>query len=213
MAWQQRTWPAFSWPYAFYVMDKAYVDFEALFTFHQVKSFWVSRPKGNMRFATIKQMEITDSKSRILEGSHIRLYKSSRLYPDNMRFIRVYDQDNDDIIEFISNNFEVGSWKYLPCTVTDGTSSLLQVDKVERHHENPLGVFGKCGQSTPLGGDYSLPYGGKDKSRLQKPSFNHRGGNFDPYLRHGKDWPANLDNQAGRSNHFKPKCQRTHFIW
>ena len=38
----------------------------------------------------------------------------------------------------------------MPCTVTDGTSSLLQVDKVERHHENPLGVFGKCGQSTPL---------------------------------------------------------------
>ena len=90
-------------------MDKAYVDFEALFTFHQVKSFWVSRPKGNMRFATLKQMEITDSKSRILEGSHIRLYKSSRLYPDNMRFIRVYDQDNDDIIELISNNFEVGA--------------------------------------------------------------------------------------------------------
>ena len=98
-------------PYAFYVMDKAYVDFKALFTFHQAKSFWVSRPKGNMRFGTIKQMEITDSKSRILEDSQIRLtgYKSSRLYPDNMRFIRVYDPDNDDIIDLISNNFEVGA--------------------------------------------------------------------------------------------------------
>ena len=64
-----------------------------------------------MRFATIKQMEITDSRSRILEDSHIRLtgYKSSRLYPDNMRFIRVYDSDNDDIIDLISNNFEVGA--------------------------------------------------------------------------------------------------------
>ena len=98
-------------PYAFYVMDKAYVDFKALFTFHQAKSFWVSRPKGSMRFATIKQMEITDSRSRILEDSRIRLtgYKSSRLYPDNMRLIRVYDPDNDDIIDLISNNFEVGA--------------------------------------------------------------------------------------------------------
>ena len=64
-----------------------------------------------MRFATIKQMEITNSKSRILEDSHIRFtsYKSSRLYPDNMRLIRVYDPDNDDIIDLISNNFEVGA--------------------------------------------------------------------------------------------------------
>ena len=64
-----------------------------------------------MRFATIKQMEITDSSSRILEDSRIRLtgYKSSRLYPDNMRLIRVYDPDNDDIIDLISNNFEVGA--------------------------------------------------------------------------------------------------------
>ena len=52
-------------PYAFYVMDKAYVDFKALFTFHQAKSFWVSRPKGNMRSVTLKQMEIPDEKSRI----------------------------------------------------------------------------------------------------------------------------------------------------
>ena len=67
-----------------------------------------------------------------------------------------------------------------------GHRGLLQVDKAEHHRESPLGVFGKRGQSTPLGGDYSLPYGGKNKSRLQKPLFNHRGGNFDPYLRHGK---------------------------
>ena len=32
-------------PYAFYVMDKAYVDFKALFRFHQAQAFWVSRPK------------------------------------------------------------------------------------------------------------------------------------------------------------------------
>ena len=114
------------------------MDFKALFTFHQAKSFWVSRPKGNMRFATIKQMEITDSKSRILEDSHIRLtgYKSSRLYPDNMRFIRVYDPDNDDIIDLISNNFEVGA---------------TEISALYRHR---------------LGSDYSLPYGGKNKSRL-----------------------------------------------
>lgn len=31
-------------PFAFYVMDKAYIDFKALSRFHQSQAFWVSRP-------------------------------------------------------------------------------------------------------------------------------------------------------------------------
>lgn len=98
-------------PFAFYVMDKAYVDFKALYSFHQAKAFWVSRPKENMQFATIRQMDVTDAKSSILEDSRIKLTgnKSSKLYPEEMRFIRVYDPDNEAIVDFISNNFEVSA--------------------------------------------------------------------------------------------------------
>lgn len=98
-------------PFAFYVMDKAYVDFKALFRFHQEQAFWVSRPKENMKFSTIEQMAIPDAKSCIIEDSRIRVtgYKSSKLYPEDMRFVRVYDPDNDAIVDFISNNFEVSA--------------------------------------------------------------------------------------------------------
>ena len=98
-------------PYAFYVMDKAYVDFEALFRFHQAQSFWVSRPKENMKFKTIEQMETPDAESGIIEDARIRVtgYKSSKLYPEDMRFVRVYDPVNDTIVDFISNNFEVSA--------------------------------------------------------------------------------------------------------
>ena len=98
-------------PYAFYVMDKAYVDFEALFRFHQAQSFWVSRPKENMKFKTIEQMETLDAESGIIEDARIRVtgYKSSKLYPEDMRFVRVYDPVNDTIVDFISNNFEVSA--------------------------------------------------------------------------------------------------------
>ncbi len=98
-------------PYAFYVMDKAYVDFKALFRFHQAQAFWVSRPKENMKFETVEQMDISDVKSGVLEDSRIRVtgYNSSKLYPEDMRFVRVYDPDNDTIVDFISNNFEVSS--------------------------------------------------------------------------------------------------------
>lgn len=98
-------------PYAFYVMDKAYVDFKALYRFHLAKAFWVSRPKENMQFTTIEQMDSPDVASVILEDSRIRLtgYKSSKLYPDEMRLIRVYDTANDTIVDFISNNFEISA--------------------------------------------------------------------------------------------------------
>lgn len=98
-------------PFAFYVMDKAYVDFKALFRFHQSQAFWVSCPKENMKFITVEQMEIPDAKSAIIEDSRIRVsgYKSSKLYPEDMRFVRVYDPNNDTIVDFISNNFEVSA--------------------------------------------------------------------------------------------------------
>lgn len=98
-------------PFAFYVMDKAYVDFKALFRFHQSQAFWVSRPKENMKFITVEQMETPDAKSAIIEDSRIRVsgYKSSKLYPEDMRFVRVYDPNNDTIVDFISNNFEVSA--------------------------------------------------------------------------------------------------------
>lgn len=98
-------------PCAFYVMDKAYADFKALFKFHKAGAFWVSRPKGSLKFATIEQMPIPDEKSGILEDSRIKAtgYKSSSLYPDEMRLVRIYDPDIDDIIDFISNNFEVSA--------------------------------------------------------------------------------------------------------
>ena len=37
-------------PLAFYMMDKAYVDLEALYRFHRAGAYWISRPKDNMRY-------------------------------------------------------------------------------------------------------------------------------------------------------------------
>ena len=98
-------------PFAFYVMDKAYVDFKALFRFHQSQAFWVSRPKENMKFTTVKQMGMPDETLGIVEDSLIRVtgYKSRKLYPVDMRFVRVYDPENDTIVDFISNNLEVSA--------------------------------------------------------------------------------------------------------
>ena len=98
-------------PFAFYVMDKAYVDFKALFRFHRAEAWWVSRPKENMKFKTLAQLQIPEETKGVVEDSRIKVtgHKSNKLYPEDMRFVRVYDPDNDTIVDFISNNFEVSA--------------------------------------------------------------------------------------------------------
>lgn len=48
---------------------------------------------------------------RIIEDARIRVtgYKSSKLYPEDVRFVRIYDPENDSIVDFISNNFDVSA--------------------------------------------------------------------------------------------------------
>lgn len=97
--------------FAFYVMEKAYTDFKALYRFHLAEAFWVSRPKENMRFTTLEQIAVPAAEKSIIEDARIKVrgYKSASFYHEEMRLIRVYDADNDDIVSFISNNFDVSA--------------------------------------------------------------------------------------------------------
>ena len=109
-------------PFAFYVMDKAYVDFKA---FVQIPSV-----TGILGIPSEREHEVHDcrangntrAKSGIIEDSRIRVtgYKSSKLYPDDMRFVRAYDPDNDTIVDFISNNFEVSALEISISTAIGG---------------------------------------------------------------------------------------------
>jgi len=41
-------------PWAIYVMDKAYVDFEALYRIHTNNAYFVTRAKKNMKYEIIE---------------------------------------------------------------------------------------------------------------------------------------------------------------
>lgn len=96
-------------PYAFYMMDKAYVDFDALFRFHLAGAYWVSRPKVNMKYEIIGHRDLTetDRNASVTGDFNIRLTKSAALYPEPIRAVCVYDEETKEEIVFITNNFEV----------------------------------------------------------------------------------------------------------
>jgi hypothetical protein len=96
---------------AIYLMDKAYVDFEALYRINQAEAFFVTRAKSSLRYKLIEQNFNIDETTRLQTNKTDKLIvaKSKKLYPDNLRLVEFYDSENDVILVFLTNNFEVSA--------------------------------------------------------------------------------------------------------
>ena len=98
-------------PQAIYLMDKAYVDFEALFRINQAEAFFVTRAKTSQRYAVIEQNFNIDQDKGLRADKTIMLVvtKSKKLYPEELRLVEFYDSQNDELIVFLTNNFNVSA--------------------------------------------------------------------------------------------------------
>ena len=93
-------------PAAFYVMDRAYVDFLRLHRFTQAAAFFITRSKRNLD-CTRRQRRAVDRATGLRSDQTIVLGgpKSSRLYPNPLRRIAFYDAENERRFVFLTNNF------------------------------------------------------------------------------------------------------------
>lgn len=98
-------------PNDLFVMDKAYVDFEALYRMHKAGAFFVTRAKENMKYEVIESIGGFDADSGVRGDYIIRVTgtKSKKLYPEPMRMVVYYDADNDRDLAFITNNTEIAA--------------------------------------------------------------------------------------------------------
>ncbi len=98
-------------PGAIYLMDKAYVDFEALHRIQKEDAFFVTRAKSPLKYKVMEQSFNIDQTTGLRSDRTITLTvaKSKRLYPDQLRLIEYYDTEKDLLLVFLSNNFEVSA--------------------------------------------------------------------------------------------------------
>ena len=98
-------------PYAMYVADKAYVDLEALWRIHLANAFFVVRPKSNMKFEFKEELANTEIDSNVVGDYIVELARedSKKLYPDELRFVRAIDPETGEVIDFITDNFELSA--------------------------------------------------------------------------------------------------------
>ena len=90
---------------AIYVMDRAYVDYERLYTFHRLGSYFVVRAKSNTKYQRIYS-HANDREQGLIYDQSGRLtgVKSKLRYPEQLRRIKFIDREQDKTLVFLTNN-------------------------------------------------------------------------------------------------------------
>ena len=96
---------------AIYTADKAYVDFTSMYRIHRAGAYFIMRPKDNMQYEVVSQYSEGERGTNVCGDYVIRLrgYRSKQAYPDDLRLITVVDNDTQETIQFITNNFDLSA--------------------------------------------------------------------------------------------------------
>ena len=93
---------------AFYLMDRAYVDFARLYRLHTARAFFVTRAKSNMQTALVRNKGV-NTITGLVSDRLVRLTGtvSSKRYPDVLRCVVYVDADTGKTLEFLTNNLSL----------------------------------------------------------------------------------------------------------
>ena len=92
---------------SYYVFDRGYNAFKELFKIHLHESFFVVRAKKNLQYKCCKWRRrlpkniLTDAEIEFTE------YNSFRKYPERLRLVKFYDEEQDREFAFLTNAFHL----------------------------------------------------------------------------------------------------------
>ena len=90
---------------AFYVMDRAYIDFQRLFVFTLSSAFFVVRTKSNVLLER-RYSHPVDKSTGVLSDQTVILssVESATAYPDPLRKVSYFDAERSKRLKFLTNN-------------------------------------------------------------------------------------------------------------
>ena len=93
-------------PGSIITMDRAYNDFERLYTIHQLPAFFVIRAKKNMVYKRVQTYRSSNKKAGVRSDQLIRLtgIKTANFYPERLRRIAFIDLTRGKRFTFLTNN-------------------------------------------------------------------------------------------------------------
>ena len=92
---------------AYYVFDRGYNNFGELYRIQRMESFFVVRAKSNLQYRCVRWKRRMPK--NILTDAVIGLmvYKSRKDYPESLRLVRYYDEEQDREFMFLTNAMDL----------------------------------------------------------------------------------------------------------
>ena len=94
-------------PFAYYIFDRGYNDFERLYTINAISSYFVVREKRRMKYEIVASDDEVPNQGNVLLDQTIRLtgQKTRHYYPAALRRIVYYSPEHKRTFTFLTNNF------------------------------------------------------------------------------------------------------------
>lgn len=91
---------------AFYIMDRGYLDFKRLYSWHTAGAYFVIRAKSNTKFKRRYSRSVEMNKGVKCDQTIVLTgLNSSTAYPNTLRRIHYYDSETEKHFNFLTNNF------------------------------------------------------------------------------------------------------------
>ena len=95
---------------SFYIMDRGYIDFSRLYKIHLAQACFVIRAKDNLQFKRIYSHPVEKTTSvKCDQTIRLKNYYAQIDYPDKLRRIKFYDEEQGRYFVFLTNNFHLKS--------------------------------------------------------------------------------------------------------
>ena len=95
-------------PGSFYLMNRGYLDFARLYTFHSSRAFFITRAKSNFKFRRLYSYPVDKSTGLKCDQTIVLTgFYSAKDYPDKLRRVRYFDKETENDFVFLTNNFMI----------------------------------------------------------------------------------------------------------
>jgi hypothetical protein len=95
---------------SFYIMDRGYIDFERLYSLYLSQANFIIRAKSNFQFRRIYSHPVDKSTGLKCDQTiNLTGINVSKDYPEKLRRVHYIDQETNDDLIFITNNFTLSA--------------------------------------------------------------------------------------------------------